>query len=181
VWSSQVHLGIGDATVEMAPGWTARAPRVGDGVHRAGQRTGPVGRIVPARRAWTPHRPAGSLSVLCLRDCPATLGHPAAAPAVPPESNQREHPVANIKSQIKRNRTNEKRRVRNKAVRSEVKSRVKAAEASVDATPEERAEALRVAQKSLGKAAKKGVIHKNQAARRQSRLTKRVRSGATDA
>ena len=77
--------------------------------------------------------------------------------------------MANIKSQIKRNRQNEKRRVRNKAVRSELKTREKAVLAAVDAgEPSE--ELVRLAQKRLDSAASKGVIHKNEAARRKSRL-----------
>jgi small subunit ribosomal protein S20 len=82
--------------------------------------------------------------------------------------------VANIKSQIKRNRTNEKRRVRNKGVRSEVKTRVKQAVTAAEEGAENAEQAARLAQASLAKAAKKGVIHKNQAARRQSRLAKRL-------
>jgi small subunit ribosomal protein S20 len=88
--------------------------------------------------------------------------------------------VANIKSQIKRNRTNEKRRVRNKAVRSEVKTRIKRATTAAEAGADDRDEAAREAQKALGKAAQKGVIHKNQAARRQSRLAKRLQKTGTD-
>ncbi len=77
--------------------------------------------------------------------------------------------MANIKSQIKRNRQNEKRRVRNKAVRSELKTREKAVLAAIDAgEPSE--ELVRLAQKRLDSAASKGVIHKNEAARRKSRL-----------
>ena len=82
--------------------------------------------------------------------------------------------MANIKSQIKRNRTNEGRRLRNKAARSEIKTRVKAALTAVAETPEEAAEALRIAVKRIDKAAAKGIIHKNQAANRKSRLMRRV-------
>ncbi len=78
--------------------------------------------------------------------------------------------MANIRSQIKRNRQNEKRRVRNKAVRSELRTRVKAAEAGGE-SPEE---TLRIAMKTIDKAAAKGVIHKNEASRRKSRLQKRA-------
>lgn len=81
--------------------------------------------------------------------------------------------MANIKSQIKRNRQNEKRRLRNKAVRSELKTRQKQAVAVAE-QGEDSAEALRLAIKKLDKAAAKGVIHKNEAARRKSRLVKRV-------
>jgi small subunit ribosomal protein S20 len=82
--------------------------------------------------------------------------------------------VANIKSQIKRNRQNEKRRLRNKAVRSEMRSRVKGAAIAAEVGDEDASEFLRLALKRIDKAAAKGVIHKNQAARRKSRLVKRV-------
>jgi small subunit ribosomal protein S20 len=81
--------------------------------------------------------------------------------------------VANIKGQIKRNRQNEKRRERNKAVRSELKQRIKTARQAID-TGGDAAEPVRLAQKRLGKAGAKGRIHKNQAARRTSRLMKRT-------
>ena len=82
--------------------------------------------------------------------------------------------MANIKSQIKRNRQNEVRRLRNKAVRSEVKTRVKSAVVAAENQAENTEEALRTAMKRIDKAATKGVIHKNQAARRKSRLMKRI-------
>ena len=82
--------------------------------------------------------------------------------------------MANIKSQIKRNRQNEVRRLRNKAVRSELKTRAKAAVRIAEARDESALDALQLAQKKLDKAAEKGVIHKNQAARRKSRLMKRL-------
>jgi small subunit ribosomal protein S20 len=82
--------------------------------------------------------------------------------------------VANIKSQIKRNRQNEKRRVRNMSVRSEMKTRVKRALRSAEEGADDRAEAVRAAIKRIDKAAAKGMIHKNQAANRKSRLMKRV-------
>jgi small subunit ribosomal protein S20 len=75
--------------------------------------------------------------------------------------------MANIRSQIKRNRQNEKRRVRNKAVRSELRTRVKAAEAGGEAE-------VLAAMKTIDKAAAKGVIHKNEASRRKSRLQKKA-------
>jgi small subunit ribosomal protein S20 len=80
--------------------------------------------------------------------------------------------MANIKSQIKRIRQNERRRVRNKAVRSELKTREK--NAVLAAGTDDEAAHLQVAQKRIDKAAAKGVIHKNAAARRKSRLMKRV-------
>jgi small subunit ribosomal protein S20 len=80
--------------------------------------------------------------------------------------------VANIKSQKKRNLTNAKAAARNKAVRSELKTRVKKAVKAAGTDDGEGA--LKIAQKRLAQAATKGVIHKNQAARRMSRLAKRV-------
>ncbi len=85
--------------------------------------------------------------------------------------------MANIKSQIKRNRQNERRRLRNKAARSEIKTRVKtsirlAETAGVDDATS--VEALRNAVKRLDKAAAKGIIHKNQASNRKSRLMRRI-------
>ena len=80
--------------------------------------------------------------------------------------------MANIKSQIKRNLQNEKRRLRNKAVRSELKTRVKSAVTAVGT--DDQAAATRLAIKKIDKAAAKGVIHKNAAARKKSRLVKRL-------
>jgi small subunit ribosomal protein S20 len=83
--------------------------------------------------------------------------------------------VANIKSQIKRNRTNERARQRNVAVKSALKTavrRVRTAATAGDA--EAAAAALATASKALDKAASKGVIHKNQAANRKSGLAKQV-------
>ena len=82
--------------------------------------------------------------------------------------------MANIKSQIKRNRTNELARVRNKAARSEVKTRIKTAVTSATTGAETSAEDLRMAVKRLDKAAARGIIHKNQASNRKSRLVKRI-------
>jgi len=80
--------------------------------------------------------------------------------------------VANIKSQKKRNITNAKRAERNKAIKSELKTRVRRATTTVGAESNE--EAIRLAVKRLDMAAAKGVIHANQAARRKSRLMKKV-------
>jgi small subunit ribosomal protein S20 len=82
--------------------------------------------------------------------------------------------VANIKSQIKRNKQNLVRHERNKAVRTELKTRVKNALTAAETGDEGTAEASRLAIKRIDKAAAKGVIHKNAAARRKSRLAKRV-------
>jgi small subunit ribosomal protein S20 len=89
--------------------------------------------------------------------------------------------VANIKSQIKRNRQNEKRRVRNKAVRSELKTRTKTAVTATDEGADNADELTHAAIRKLDKAASKGVIHKNSAARRKSRLMKRLNASTTDA
>ena len=82
--------------------------------------------------------------------------------------------MANIKSQIKRNRQNEVRRLRNKAVRSELKTRVKTAVQAAETSADDAQESLRQAIKRLDKAAAKGIIHPNQAANRKSRLMRRV-------
>ena len=80
--------------------------------------------------------------------------------------------MANIKSQKKRNITNAKRAERNKAVKSELKTRVKSATVTIGSDRND--EALRLAVKRLDMAAAKGIIHPNQAARRKSRLMKKV-------
>jgi small subunit ribosomal protein S20 len=81
--------------------------------------------------------------------------------------------VANIKSQIKRNRQNEKARLRNKAVKSSLKTSVRRfREAAQSGDVDETGVALRAACRQLDKAASKGVIHKNQAANRKSAIAK---------
>ncbi len=80
--------------------------------------------------------------------------------------------MANIKSQIKRNRQNEKRRGRNKATRSEISSRMKNVIESAE-SGEGHEEALRLAIKKIDKASSKNILHKNTAARKKSRLVKR--------
>ena len=82
--------------------------------------------------------------------------------------------MANIKSQIKRNRQNEKRRMRNRQVRSEIGTRTKAALDAVEHDDDDVDEKVRAAIKRIDKAAQKGVLHKNTAARKKSRLLKRV-------
>ena len=89
--------------------------------------------------------------------------------------------MANIKSQIKRNRQTIKRTERNKAVRSELKTRTKVAAAAAISGADDAVELNRLAQKRLDTAVKKGVIHKNAAARRKSRLTKKLNQGAVSA
>ena len=81
--------------------------------------------------------------------------------------------MANIKSQIKRNRQNEKARLRNKAVKSSLKTSVrKFRETAQAGNVDETGAALRAACRQLDKAASKGVIHKNQAANRKSAIAK---------
>lgn len=80
--------------------------------------------------------------------------------------------MANIKSAIKRNRQNEKRALANKAVRSRMRTYTKKALES--AGTESNADDLRLAIKHIDKAANKGVIHKNAAARKKSRLIKAI-------
>ena len=83
--------------------------------------------------------------------------------------------MANIKSQIKRIATNKKATDRNKAVKSELKTHVRAVRAAVTAGDKDKAIlALGRATKKLDKAASKGVIHKNQAANRKSSIAKQV-------
>ena len=83
--------------------------------------------------------------------------------------------MANIKSQIKRNRQNEKRRLRNKSVKSSLKTAIrKFNEASAAGDNDTAVALLRDAARKLDKAASKGVIHKNQAANRKSAITKRL-------
>ncbi|HLT16261.1 MAG TPA: 30S ribosomal protein S20 [Acidimicrobiales bacterium] len=89
--------------------------------------------------------------------------------------------MANIKSQIKRNRQTIKRTARNKAVRSEVKTRTKAAVAAAAEGADNAEELARAAQKRIDMAAAKGVIHKNAAARKKSRLAKRLAREAASA
>ncbi len=85
--------------------------------------------------------------------------------------------MANIKSQIKRNRQTERRNERNRAIRSEMKTRAKIAIAAAEAGDADAAnEALVAAQKRYDMAVTKGVLHKNTAARRKARLTAQVRS-----
>jgi small subunit ribosomal protein S20 len=84
--------------------------------------------------------------------------------------------VANIKSQIKRIGTNEKARLRNKAVKSSLKTAVRRFRVAADAGSAETTELLRAVNRQLDKAASKGVIHANQAANRKSALAKRAAS-----
>ena len=83
--------------------------------------------------------------------------------------------LANIKSQIKRNKTNEKARQRNKAVRSEVRSYVRVVRENIAVgNKDEAQQAYAVAARKLDKAVSKGVLHKNNAANRKSRLATQI-------
>jgi small subunit ribosomal protein S20 len=83
--------------------------------------------------------------------------------------------VANIKSQMKRIKTNEKARQRNKAVKSALKTAIRRTREAVEAGDVQKAAAAQaIAAKSLDKAVSKGVIHKNAAANKKSALAKKV-------
>ncbi|MBW4032083.1 MAG: 30S ribosomal protein S20 [Acidobacteria bacterium] len=85
--------------------------------------------------------------------------------------------MANIKSQIKRIGTNKKAQDRNKAVKSELKTAIRATHAAIATGDKAKADAaLKVASKKLDKASSKGVIHANQAANRKSSISKAVAS-----
>ena len=85
--------------------------------------------------------------------------------------------MANIKSQIKRIKTNEKAQARNKAVKSELKTVIrKAREAAATGDAVKAQELARAASRKLDKAVTKGVIHANQAANKKSALTKKANS-----
>ena len=83
--------------------------------------------------------------------------------------------MANIKSQIKRNKTNQTANERNRAVKSELKTSIRAAREAISAGDKDKAlAAVAVATKKLDKAASKGVLHKNQAANRKSAIAKKA-------
>jgi small subunit ribosomal protein S20 len=85
--------------------------------------------------------------------------------------------MANIKSQIKRNRQNEERRRRNKSARSYLRTKIKRFEEALGAGDREGARAaLRTVARELDRAAGKGVIHRNKAANKKSRLARRLNS-----
>jgi small subunit ribosomal protein S20 len=88
--------------------------------------------------------------------------------------------MANIKSAMKRNRQNEKRRLRNAAVRSTVRGSVKSARAALEGGQADQARAALLSTiQTLDKAVTKGVIHKNTAARKKSRLTRQLNALAS--
>jgi small subunit ribosomal protein S20 len=90
--------------------------------------------------------------------------------------------LANIASAIKRVRQEAKRRTRNRAVKTRMRTYVKRAQLAIEAGDMSQAsEAVRAAVREIDKAAKKGVIHANQAARRKSRLMQRLNNAAPNA
>ncbi|RLY94977.1 30S ribosomal protein S20 [Kocuria tytonicola] len=83
--------------------------------------------------------------------------------------------MANIKSQKKRNLTNEKARLRNNSYKSELKTLIRKVDAAVESgNKDAAAETLRKASRKLDKAVSKGVLHKNTAANKKSGLAKKV-------
>jgi len=85
------------------------------------------------------------------------------------------HSVANIKSQIKRNKTNQKANERNRAVKSELKTTIRQAREAISSGDKDKAQAaVKVATTKLDKAVSKGVLHKNQAANRKSAIAKQA-------
>jgi ribosomal protein S20 len=90
-------------------------------------------------------------------------------------THQKGHSVANIKSQIKRIKTNQKATDRNRAVKSELKTTVRQAREAIKSGDKDKAAAaVKLATKKLDKAASKGVLHKNQAANRKSAIAKQA-------
>lgn len=85
--------------------------------------------------------------------------------------------MANIKSQIKRNRTNERNRLRNQSIKSSLRSAIRTLREATEAGDKERAGALLVATtRQLDRAVSSGVIHRNQAANKKSALSRSVNS-----
>ena len=126
-------------------------------------------------RIWAAGLPLLDLSVACPARCRPDL--------CTTRPHQHHHTydegavVANIKSQIKRNKQNEKRHERNKAVKSGLKTAVRKFREAAEAGDKEKAVELgRAANRQLDKAASKGVIHKNQAANRKSAISKKAAS-----
>ena len=86
--------------------------------------------------------------------------------------------MANTKSALKRQRQNEKRRLRNRTVRSTARTMVAKARTAIERHDPESAEQVRLAVRTLDISARKGAIHRNNAARRKSRLMKRLNAEA---
>jgi small subunit ribosomal protein S20 len=109
---------------------------------------------------------------LRIRDCSigARVRDRSPGPTEPRCYNRR--PMANIKSQIKRNRQNERRRLRNKAIRTELKTAAKKVRAAFSEGDADAATSLARAARQVDKAASKGAVHKRAAARRKSRMAR---------
>ncbi len=86
--------------------------------------------------------------------------------------------MANTKSALKEIRKNQRRRMRNRIVRASTRTLVRRAARSVESGDADREELVRRAMSALDKAASKGVIHKNAAARRKARLAKKLRTSS---
>ena len=113
----------------------------------------------------------------CFHHLLACVREPSLRPSTESNVKKASPTVANIKSQIKRIKTNEKARLRNQSVKSELKTYVRRVREAVEAGDKAAAEeGLRKASRKLDKAVSRGVIHKNQAANRKSKLAKRVAS-----
>jgi small subunit ribosomal protein S20 len=84
--------------------------------------------------------------------------------------------LANTRSAKKRIRTNAKKALRNRAYRSRVKTMIKHAESAISTTSATTEEAVRAAQSTLARAANKGILHKNNVARRMSRLAAKLKA-----
>jgi small subunit ribosomal protein S20 len=91
-----------------------------------------------------------------------------------PMHDRRQMPMANTKSAIKRMKQNEKRRQRNRATRSNLRSTVKAARAAVVTPGPEAKDTIRLAIRTLDRAVTQGLLHKNTAARKTSSLAKKL-------
>src|SRR5262245_46019641 len=118
------------------------------------------------------HAPPKPLTQGCPTPGPELLCRPLTATIRPKKESSN---VANIKSQLKRIKTNEKRTERNKAVKSELRTWVrKFREAAASGDKDAADDALKTASRKLDKAVSKGVIHKNQAANRKSAMAKKA-------
>jgi small subunit ribosomal protein S20 len=87
---------------------------------------------------------------------------------------QKEHALPHSKQALKRHEQSERRRVRNRSVRSTARTALARARTAIDRNASEREDLVRTAQSTLDVSARKGVIHPNNAARRKSRLMKRL-------
>jgi small subunit ribosomal protein S20 len=124
------------------------------------------------RKRWGFGYPSSSRPLFTL---PLRAGRPSLGGQADFRPNKGHIRVANIKSQIKRIKTNEKAHQRNKAVKSELRTHVrKFREAVESGDVQEATVAMQTASRKLDKAVAKGVIHKNQAANRKSAIAKRL-------